>query len=325
MGSARRYFPTTTCAACVAALCCALLSASAASAVTFGQLDDFSGGTTMGWRHGPAAEAPPTNVPAGGPGGPGDAYLQNRSGFAGTEPRQLMLNTDQWLGNYNAAGVTQINAQLANFGPATLNMRLFIEGAGGTRFGSTAAATLGPDGQWRSVTFNLTSDALSLISGTASLQNVLGSVSEVRILSASGGPSRVGDSVTATLGADNIRAQRLPGDANFSGAVDAADFATLAGNFGKTGQTWNAGDFTFDGRVDATDFSLLAANFGKRIPASASAPLTVEDWASLEAFGASIGASTVPEPSTLCLLALAPLLARRARRAAPSCSVPLRN
>jgi hypothetical protein len=53
----------------------------------------------------------------------------------------------------------------------------------------------------------------------------------------------------------------LPGDTNFDGAVDLADFGTLKANFG-TGQYRNQGDFSADGRVDLNDFGLLKQNFG---------------------------------------------------------------
>jgi hypothetical protein len=235
-----------------------------------------------------------------------------------------MFNSAQWAGDFNTAGVTRVQGQMRNLGSTALNMRVAVRGASGRWFASTnaAAVALPANSGWLPVTFDLTSAALTPVTGgTATLAATLSNVTEFRILAANA-PDFRGVEVASTLGVDNLRALRLQGDANFSGAVDASDFALLAGNFGKTGQTWNTGDFTFDGRVDGSDFALLAGNFGKTIPSSAAASLTGEDWASLEAFGASIGASPVPEPSALCLLALTPLLARRARRtpSSPSAS-----
>jgi hypothetical protein len=266
----------------------------------------------MGWRHGFSGTGPPTNVASGGPGGAADAYLQNISGPDPAEPRQAVLNTAQWTGDYNTANVTRIDAQLANFGATDLNMRISIQGPSGT-FGSTNPVLLPAGSGWRPVTFNLTSDALTAVGFATSLNAVLSNVTELRILSASGGPSRIGDFIAGTLGIDDVRALRLPGDANFDGAVNGTDFALLAGNFGKTGQTWNTGDFNFDSAVNGTDFALLAGNFGKTIPSSAAASIaaTEQDWAAVEAFGAGIGVNTVPEPTALGLFALAPLLVTR--------------
>ncbi len=83
----------------------------------------------------------------------------------------------------------------------------------------------------------------------------------------------------------------LPGDANFDGAVDLADFGTLKANFG-TGQYRNQGDFSADGRVDLTDFGLLKQNFG--------------------------ATTAVPEPSAWILAVLAAAATCGLRRRAPS-------
>jgi hypothetical protein len=58
----------------------------------------------------------------------------------------------------------------------------------------------------------------------------------------------------------------LRGDVNRNRRVDGTDFAILAGNFGKTGQTYATGDLSGDGKVDGSDFAVLAGNFGKSLP-----------------------------------------------------------
>jgi hypothetical protein len=107
----------------------------------------------------------------------------------------------------------------------------------------------------------------------------------------------------------------LPGDANTDGAVNGTDFALLAGNFGRTGQMWPTGDFNLDGAVNGTDFALLAGNFGRTVTQGAVVDLAASDWASLEAFGASVGVP-VPEPTAGGLLAAVAggVLLRRRRR-----------
>ena len=72
------------------------------SAVTVGQIDDFQDGTTMGWFVPGASANPPANVPTGGPGGTGDAYLQLiATRGAGPGSRLAVLNEGQWGGNYS--------------------------------------------------------------------------------------------------------------------------------------------------------------------------------------------------------------------------------
>jgi hypothetical protein len=58
----------------------------------------------------------------------------------------------------------------------------------------------------------------------------------------------------------------LAGDVNRDRSVNGTDFAILAGNFGKTGQTFATGDVNGDGSVNGTDFAILAGNFGRTVP-----------------------------------------------------------
>jgi hypothetical protein len=67
----------------------------------------------------------------------------------------------------------------------------------------------------------------------------------------------------------------LRGDADLDGAVNVADLANLAGNFGKiSGMSWINGDFDYNGNVNVADLADLAANFGQSLSAgSASEPI----------------------------------------------------
>src|SRR5438309_10918787 len=99
-----------------AALVPALASA-AGAAITFGQIDDFQSGDTMGWSQGGPSPNVPSVIPTGGPAGTDDKYLQNiSSGGFGPGSKQVMMNMTQWTGNYTMAGVTRVTAELANFG-----------------------------------------------------------------------------------------------------------------------------------------------------------------------------------------------------------------
>ncbi|MEM6749810.1 MAG: dockerin type I domain-containing protein [Planctomycetota bacterium] len=83
----------------------------------------------------------------------------------------------------------------------------------------------------------------------------------------------------------------LPGDANADGVVDLLDFDVLAQNFGASTANGAAnGDFNADGVVDLLDFDILAQNFGASSP------------------------STIPEPTSLAILALAGAAGLRRRR-----------
>lgn len=198
---------TPLCAAIVA-LC--LFTCTESNAVTFGQVDTFQNGSTMNWQEGSNSPNPPINVASGGPAGAGDRYLENSSsGGFGAGGRMVMFNTSQWLGNYTAAGVNRVSMQMANFGTTTLYMRIAFTGSS-TFYGSNTAAVLPPDAVWRSVDFDLTESALTNMNGNATVAQALANVTDFRIVSAVGGPSRLGDMIEGTLGVDNITATSIP-------------------------------------------------------------------------------------------------------------------
>ena len=66
-----------------------LASATPLAAVTLGQQDTFSDGSTQGWSEGLVSPNPPTNIATGGPAGAGDRYLQN---ISSGEPRRRQQN-----------------------------------------------------------------------------------------------------------------------------------------------------------------------------------------------------------------------------------------
>jgi hypothetical protein len=99
---------------------------------------------------------------------------------------------------------------LANFGSAPLFIRIAMLSGGGTIYSSTNAFNLPADGVWRSATFGLNTIDLSRVSGSESLNAVLGNVVFLRILSAQSIPTWNGDVVDATLGVDNIFFNAVP-------------------------------------------------------------------------------------------------------------------
>jgi len=89
----------------------------------------------------------------------------------------------------------------------------------------------------------------------------------------------------------------LLGDSNLDGKVNIIDLGNLANYYyyegnPKVGDEWEEGDFNQDGKVTILDLGDLANNYG-----------------------ASIVGAGIPEPGTLCLLALGCLALIRRRRA----------
>jgi hypothetical protein len=200
-----------------ALLLAAFLQASPARANLIGQIDTFEDGTTQGWVVGvvfnPPHPAPPTNIPTGGPGGAGDAFLQLTAVGGQNVPgnRLSVLNLSQWAGNYTAEGVVAIRMDVNNFGPDPLALRLLFEDLGPMGPTSTAFSTtpvIVPAGSgWVSVTFPVTPDDLT--AGVGSVEEALANADVLRIFH-SPTPTFPGPPVVAVLGVDNIQAFGAP-------------------------------------------------------------------------------------------------------------------
>lgn len=212
----------------VAALYVSTLLALPVAAVELGQIDDFEDGTTMGWAEGPLSPNPPQAVDGGGPDGDRDGYLANTSsGSPGPGGRQVTFNAAQWAGDYVAAGVGGIRAYMRNTGNAPLAMRIALQDAGQTRFGSTTAVILPDDGEWHRVSFGLAAEDLTRVAGLADLSEVLTGVVMLRILSAFSGPRWEGDQIVSTLGVDDVEAVAGP-----PVATEAATWGGIKSRFG---------------------------------------------------------------------------------------------
>ncbi len=196
------------------AAACALLAAPT-HAVVLGQSDTFQSSSTLDWRVGSPHPLPPTVVATGGPAGAGDAYLLLQAeGGGGPASRLAAQNTEQWSGNYLAAGITALTMDVFNFGPSTLSLRLLFDGDDGTSQARAWSATpiVVPAGSgWQQVVFPILPADLRAASG-GNVNLALGSAYSVRLYHGVNS-SFPGGSVVATLGVDNITAVPEPASA----------------------------------------------------------------------------------------------------------------
>jgi len=205
-----------------------MLQSGTASAISLGQIDDFTDGTTQTWIMGASGVTAThiTNIASGGPAGTGDNFLQVvADGTLVAGGRLTLFNQAQWTGDYLSAGITSIALDLKNFSSSEpLNMRLAIEGGFldpnnpgsfiGGLFATSASVTLESGGGWTHVVFSLLADDLTPVSGRSGVpgndvQAALANVTELRLLN-SASPDWTGLPVVATLGIDNVSAVPLP-------------------------------------------------------------------------------------------------------------------
>lgn len=181
--------------------------AGAARSVVLGQIDDFEDGTLQNWFVGSGHPLPPQNVPDGGPGGTGDAYMWLRAkGGGGPGSRLAVMNMDQWSGNYIAAGVTGISLWANNLGDTDLTLRLLIESASSVVETTTGALLKGGSG-WKAINFSLMPSDLTVLQGSAT--EALTNTVEVRLFHNPdiGFPP---PPVVASLGVDAVQAVPEP-------------------------------------------------------------------------------------------------------------------
>jgi len=191
------------------AIVLSLLIASQATAVTYDQVDDFQdpNDATAGWRGASGNTAIPRRVADGGPGGAGDAYLR----IATLRYHLATKNTDQWTGNYLAAGVDAIEMDLKLIRPGTdaIEIRILLLGPGGVFASASLTDPISTDA-WQRYRFGLTAaDLVHVTGGTGDLTDTLTDVRKLLIRHDRAEPTVPGEHpphITATLGIDNIHA-----------------------------------------------------------------------------------------------------------------------
>ena len=199
-----------------------LLLATAASAVTQGQQDDFTA-NDGDWAQGTPA--------VGGPGGGADGFLllTSTGGAGGQGSRLVTYNYQaQWAGDYLAAGVEAIGLFLNNLGTTDLEIRLAFGDTqaplqGGTWYVTTSSVALPAGSGWTFVVFDIGSADLQSAQGTASYAELMAGVATLRILHATA-PLPIGNPIAASLGIDRVVALPEPG----ATALLASGLAALA-------------------------------------------------------------------------------------------------
>jgi len=200
-----------------------LLTPLTASAVSLGQIDNFSDATLQGWQMGKVlvTNNHMTNIATGGPAGTNDRYLEviSHQNETSSGNKITFFNKQQWAGNYTGAGISTISMDLKNFSSSTsLNLRLAINGGHtdsasnfiGGLFATTASITLTSGSGWTHAVFSLAPGDLTPVSGNSGttgndVNATLANVLELRLLN-SPTPAWTGSLVTATMGVDNITA-----------------------------------------------------------------------------------------------------------------------
>jgi hypothetical protein len=171
------------------------------AAVTLGQIEDFSG--VHEWSSGLPNPNPPVTVPDSGPLGGGDSSLRVTSnGGSGPGGKLVVFNNSLWTGNFIAAGITGIVADLRNTGTNTLSFRLAFNGPGG--WFVTPAAPVAAFTGWVEREFAINPASL-LGAGGDDAVATLAAVSEMRILHSSAVDFR-GAQVTGSFMVDGIQA-----------------------------------------------------------------------------------------------------------------------
>lgn len=166
------------------------------SQVQLSRMDTFTDGSVLSWSGG----ANPTNIPTGGPAGLNDKYLEITTGIGA---HLATYNILRWGGNYTAAGIGRIDADLKNTGDSVLDMRLILHGPLGTRWSSNTALNLPVGSAWTHVSWELRASEFTLTTGTASFAETLAALDRLMFREETT-ISAGGDIQTGKVGIDNV-------------------------------------------------------------------------------------------------------------------------
>jgi hypothetical protein len=197
-------------------LCASFAPAPEAVALSLFQVDTFES-DVQGWGAGQSGAASPAQVADGGPQGDGDGFLRIQ-GIGGSVAfsRLTAYNESTWTGDYPAAGVGGIRADLTNLGATDLMIRIQLEGPGG-KFQSVQGIPLPVGAGWTRVVFPLgAADLTGENIGGILLSPTLEGVFRLRILHAAT-PAFPPEAIVGMLGVDNVTAVPEPSSALLAG------------------------------------------------------------------------------------------------------------
>src|SRR5205085_348091 len=166
-------------------------------------------GTLQSWQAGVVSPNPPLNVATGGPAGLNDNFMRLTSNGGSAGGKLVVFNSNQWTGNYTAAGVTGIQMMVNNVGNTNLVLRLILDNATvGQTLGTVTGVNVPAGSGWMTVSFPLT--AANLSGGT--VNSVLSNVTTLDLIhSPTFTTSRASSpNIVASLGVDNIRTLPVP-------------------------------------------------------------------------------------------------------------------
>jgi hypothetical protein len=166
-------------------------------------------------------------------------------------------------------------------------------------FGSTPGnGFVDPDSEWSKLPSSSTELAEGVFIGSAGSLLPWRPVSLGRVWNPNVGPFDLQFNITSQSEMyDADPRLSIDGDYTGEGAVNQLDYFTWRQNFGSTSIL--VADGNINGIIDAADYVVWRKNLGLSIPA------TSVGAASGASFGLSIGASVVPEPSTVLLALMA--------------------
>lgn len=176
--------------------------------VQLGQIDDFNSGHVHNWIGAPDPNGP-FPVANAGPNGSGDGACRVRAtGSFGPGGHWAMYNTFQWNGNWIAAGVTVVSADVRIFSGSALDLRLVFFGQDGSRFTNTneVMVTIPSNNQFHRAYFFVKPQYLVNVLGEETYEQVLGNASSMMFRHDPGEPDSRGSEVVSSAYIDNIKA-----------------------------------------------------------------------------------------------------------------------
>ena len=183
---------------CLLVTACLILPLKAA--VTLNQVENFAG--IHGWITGDPNPNPPTVQTDSGPLGSGDNSLRvSSNGGSSAGGRLIIFNRSLWTGDYTAAGIVRLSADLRNNGTTVLSMRVAVNGPGG--WFVTTVAPITPFSGWNQQAFDLRPAAL-ISAGGSNAATTLAAVTELRILHSATVDFR-GARISSSFLVDNVR------------------------------------------------------------------------------------------------------------------------